>query len=364
MSEALDFTLNPSEYETFFHDSLLGLYLGSAAISVFEQGKVQVVSVDQAYQAQGPEHLTVLLRGVLVHHKGWISPGCHFAGDDLALMPKDAPAAVWSIDLSESGPLQSRCALRAAITAALAAAQRAVDAATPPRDLPAPDSLCDVDHPMIRRQATRLLRATEAATAEAIFKFVQAMPYRFGTWQERASETLARGSGMCTTKANLQVALMRVAGLEAGFVEVPMSMKVLGELMPEAWLMMMRPTVRHYYGAVKLGGRWHAADSSYNDDSATIYLKTLPQLAWMLPVFLGEGRPYSPTAEAQSLDPFDITVVPHLNEEMGKKSRFTPAQFEALNTRLDRAQHCWQKWVDPDHPDLQPAEQASTERLA
>lgn len=364
MFQAVHFAPKQSEYEEFFDDSLLGLYLGSDASDVFRCGVVQHVKLGETFDTQSGDHCFVLLKGVLVHDKGWVSPGCEIPHISGRLTPKDAPAVIWSLDMSANGAAATHGRMRDAVLCAQAAMARAIEAATPPQDLPAPDTLCDTDHPAIRRQAARLRRATEAATAEAIFKFVQAMPYRFGTWQERASVTLARGSGMCTTKANLQVALMRAAGLEAGFVEVPMSTSVLGKLMPDAWLAMMRPTVRHYFGAVKLGGRWHAADSSYNDDSVRVYLRTMPEFAWLIPAFLDEGRPYNPTAEVQSADPFDIVVVPHLNEEMGKKSRFTPAQFEALNTRLDRAQHCWKAWLAPDHPDLQDALPHSAERRA
>ena len=209
-----------------------------------------------------------------------------------------------------------------------------------------------MDHPAIQRRVARLRRSSDEATAQAIFSFVQSLPYRFGNWQERASDTLARGSGMCTTKANLQVALMRAAGLEAGFSEVPMVMSVLGKLMPDAWLPLMRPTVRHYFGAVKLGGRWHAADSSYTDDSMQIYLEAIPGFDYLLPATLSNGHPYSPAHAHDGLDVFDIQVVPHLQDEMSKKSRFSPMQFEALNTRLDRAQGSWKQWLAPDHPDL------------
>jgi len=168
--------------------------------------------------------------------------------------------------------------------------------------------------------------------------FVQRIPYRFGTWQERASDTLARGVGMCTTKANLQVALMRAARLQAGFVEFPMSTAVLGKLMPDGWLALQRAEVKHYFAAVDLGGRWHGADASYDDAAIEVYALTMAAQAAMVRVpRLAEGAPFAPAMLARGVDYFDITVVPHLNEEMSKKSRFQPRHFEALNTRLDRA---------------------------
>lgn len=163
------------------------------------------------------------------------------------------------------------------------------------------------------------------------------MPYRFGHWHERASTTLVRGVGMCTTKANLQVALMRAAGLEAGFVETPMPMSKLGKLMPDAWLALMRNEVRHYFAAVKLNGTWWACDASYDDTAFKIYIETMPELSFLIPAFFDEGRPYSPAYEAKGDDPTDIAVVAHLEGVMGKSSRFGPRHFEALNTKVDRA---------------------------
>lgn len=336
-----------------FEDSVLALYLGATAPRIFALGAVCYLQAGDNFTTGGAETLNIVLDGVLLSEQGWQGPGCHFAGDETHYTVKGDSAIIWVLDRSRSDTVTTGLqALTAFLSNALTAADKALQAATPPADLPHPDTLCDVDHPLIRRQAARLRRTSEAATAEAIFLFVQAMPYRFGNWQERASDTLARGNGMCTTKANLQVTLMRAAGLEAGFVEMPMAMSVLGKLMPAAWLAMMRPTVRHYFGAVKLGGRWHAADSSYNDDSMGIYLENFPDYGHLLPARLAEGYPYSPTAEKNGMDPFDIQVVPHLREEMSKKSRFSPAQFEALNTRLDRAQGSWRNWVEQDHPDL------------
>lgn len=336
-----------------FEDSILALYLGQFAARIFGLGAVCHLCEGDSFTLGGPQTLNIVLDGVLVSEQGWQGPGCHVPGDSTRYAVKGDRAVVWVLDRSgDAWQGAAGCPLHVALDNALKAAARALTAATPTEELPDPETLSDVDHPQIRRQAARLRRTTRAATAEAIFLFVQAMPYRFGNWQERASDTLARGNGMCTTKANLQVTLMRAAGLEAGFVEMPMSMSVLGKLMPAAWLAMMRPTVRHYFGAVKLGGRWHAADSSYNDDSMGIYLENFPDYAHLLPARLSAGQPYSPTAEKNGMDPFDIQVVPHLNAEMSKKSRFSPAQFEALNTRLDRAQGSWRNWVEDDHPDL------------
>lgn len=328
-----------------FEDSTLGLYLDDDAANVFSLGRIRHLSPGQALGDENPFALHVVVDGRLAGPRCWHGPGNHFSGPGEGLVALDLPAYVWTLDMrSPEWSATANRPYRRAMTHALIAADAAEAAVTPPVSLPDPETLCDVDHPEIRRHSVRLRRTTAAGTAAAIFHYVQPMPYRFGTWQERASETLARGTGMCTTKANLQVALMRSAGLEAGFVEVPMPIKTLGKLMPTGWLALMRPVVRHYFAAVKLGGRWHSADASYDDGAAGIYLQTLPHLAHLMPAFLDEGRPYSPAMESNGSNPFDIEVVPHLNEEMGKRSRFLPCHFEAMNTRLDRARGTQRYW--------------------
>jgi len=329
--------VNP-ELPGLFVDSVLGLYLDDLASEVYGFGAVAHLPPGAGLAPAGARVLTVVLDGRLAGRGGWFGPGNHFFGDPPGLMATDVAARIWRVNLAaaEWQAAGNRPVARA-LERALQAAGAAEAAATPPAVLPDPATLCDHTHPEIRRRAARLRRATPASTAEAVLKFVQPMPYRFGPWQERASDTLERGVGMCTTKANLQVALMRAAGLEAGFVESPMPVAVLGKLMPDGWLALQRPVVKHYFAAVRLGGRWHAADASYDDASYGIYLQSFPHTAPLRIPSMAEGRPYAPAFLAKHADPWQIEVRDELAEEMGKKSRFHPRHFEALNTRLDRA---------------------------
>jgi hypothetical protein len=337
---------NPALLFTF-EDSTLGLYLDTNCAGAFSFGNTQMIAPGNPLLSYGPDHLHIILQGRLQGEKAWFGPGNHFTGDVGPLVTGDVSALVWTLDLTANAwTSRENRALRRAMTQALIAADSAEAAVTLAAShmLPDPNTLCDHTHPDIRRQAIRLMRATPASTAKAIFYYVQAMPYRFGAWQERASDTLAKGRGMCTTKANLEVALFRAAGLEAGFIESPLEMGVLGILMPDSWRALMRPTVRHYFAAVKLDGRWHSADATYPNACCDLFVRTAPELGPLVPVVFDAGKPFSPSAFIHNSDPFVSAVLPNLATEMGKKSRFTSHHFEALNTRLDRTQGLHLKW--------------------
>lgn len=336
--------INP-ELLDLFTDTTLGLYLETNAATIFALGAVRLLAPGEALDDTNPLALHVVLDGTAAAGRDWYGPGNHFSGASEAMRALEGGARIWTLDLgSAAWRTTANRPNRRMLTHGLIAADSAEAAATLPAVLPDPETLCDTDHPEIRRQAIRLRRSTPASTAEAIFLFVQAMPYRFGNWQERASETMARGTGMCTTKANLQVALMRVCGLEAGFVEIPMQISVLGQLMPTGWRPLMRDQVKHYFAAVKLGGRWHAADASYTDDAMRVYQQQMPDARLFIPGFLAEDRPYSPCHYYAEADPFSIEVRTEINDIMGKRSRFLPRHFEALNVRLDLAQGSHRHW--------------------
>lgn len=344
MTTELAQKLNPELLE-LFRDSTLGLYLDGHEDAIFALGTVNFLAPGGALDSHGILPLHVVLDGRLTAPDGWYGPGNHFEANGQPMTAIDLPARVWTIDLrSQALVAPENRMLKRRLTQALLAADAAEAFATPPENLPDPETLCDVDHPEIRRRAARLRRASPASTAEAILQFVQPFPYRFGAWQERASDTLARGVGMCTTKSNLQVALLRASGLEAGFVELPMPTAVLGKLMPSGWVALQRPVVKHYYAAVKLGGVWHGCDSSYDSASSRIYLESYPWMAHRENPVLSEGAPYIPALEYQNKDLFDIEVFPSLATEMGKKSRFLTRHFESLNTRVDRLRGTHLQW--------------------
>jgi transglutaminase-like putative cysteine protease len=321
-----------------FSESRVGFYLGSHALKLFRLGSWQRLGPGVPLAQRSPRSVHVMLSGRLVGPNNlWLGPGNLFAASSEPLLALDHGTWVWTLETQQSvWRAAANSDLRVLLAQAVAAVQTGEAAAGPPATLPDPSILCDLAHPTIQTLAEQLRRDTPAATAEAVFHTVQRMPYRFGLWQETASRTLARGSGMCTTKANLQVALMRALGLEAGFVEVPVEIGVLGVLMPEAWRALMRSHVKHYFAAVKLGGRWHSADASFCDASLMLFSEVMDDLSGIVPPRFQEGRPYHPVSHVRGIDPFAIDVLPHLHAEMGKSSRFLPKHFEAMNTQLDQ----------------------------
>lgn len=325
-----------------FHESVLGLYLGRHAPLVFSMGQVRTL-LPEAQLVQPAGALTVLLRGQLLAPARWWGPGNHLLDMAQPLRAGDAGARVWMLPARAQAGQQG-------VLDALLAAEAAEQVASAVFCLPAPEDPCNHEHPLIRRAAHRLAGADAERSAQAVFRFVQRMPYRFGGWQERASDTLLRGMGVCTAKAHLQVALWRALGLEAGFVEIELSMKVLSLLMPSRWVPLMRTRVRHYCAAVRLADRWHVADASFSDEAIGLFIEADPSLAPHGRLGFGIGQPFHPVAGIQGQDPYDVQVQPDIRAAMHKRSRFEAHHFEALNTRLDRAhglQHLWMQRLQP-----------------
>jgi len=83
---------------------------------------------------------------------------------------------------------------------------------------------CDHDHPLIRRTAERLQvpESTRLAVARNSFFFVRdSIVFGFDLFQQKASETLGLGYGVCWNKALLLIALLRANGIPARFCSIP-----------------------------------------------------------------------------------------------------------------------------------------------
>ena len=143
---------------------------------------------------------------------------------------------------------------------------------------------------------------------------------------------------MCTTKSNLQVAICRAAGIEAGFVEINVEADCLRKFLPPKWGSIIKEPATHFLAAVKLGGRWHPAESSYTDPLLNIISTYYPNICGLNNSVLDIGSPIHPAALLMGRDPYDIIVIPSLNHAMAKRSSHNVDRLEVMNVVLDRIQ--------------------------
>lgn len=83
-----------------------------------------------------------------------------------------------------------------------------------------PSELCDFDRsPEIKAKARELTESCRTARQkfQHLFGLVKELPYGLEDWDVAASETLAKGWGMCSGKSNLLVALLRSLGIPARY---------------------------------------------------------------------------------------------------------------------------------------------------
>ena len=83
-----------------------------------------------------------------------------------------------------------------------------------------PTQLCNFDtHPEIRRKALKLTQgySEQEEIFQRIFAFVKEFPYTLEDWDIPASTTLAKGCGMCSSKTNLLVAMLRSVKIPARY---------------------------------------------------------------------------------------------------------------------------------------------------
>jgi transglutaminase-like putative cysteine protease len=198
-----------------------------------------------------------------------------------------------------------------------------------------PVDLCNPSHPAITHLARFLARADQRQTATAIWDFVRYVAYRIGFWDVSAAEVLRLGFGMCTTKATLQVALLRASRIESAFGEAVCPSALMAPLVPAAYrhFITRKPNVRHYFAVARLAGRWQPLDATF-PPAVWRALHSAPSSA---PGPYGRHHAVSallgPAAAA-----FDVH--PDLNHVVAKRPFFDEDSVEAMNLLLDRIQGC------------------------
>lgn len=191
---------------------------------------------------------------------------------------------------------------------------------------------CDSDHPAIQKITQYLKSKDDWESAINVWQFVRNIPYRFGFWNVKASQTLELGFGMCTTKANLQVALLRALGIKAQFGECKVAAKYLIPFLPAAYRNMITKNIKHYFAIVTLDGKPYRADASFTREALQILANAHPQYT---PLIYERFR----RKQEFAIDKEDThKVFDDLSHVMNKRPFYDADNAEAMNLYLDSYQ--------------------------
>lgn len=192
---------------------------------------------------------------------------------------------------------------------------------------------CDCEHSEIRAKTRELEGKDETETAINVWNFISLIPYRFDFWNIKASETLAKWRGMCTNKANLQIAILRAAGIPAAYGIMKIRKSALLDVSDQEFYEKISPVTTHIFAYVYLNGEWIATDATrdrtlegdvppnpldnraYPWDGKTHYKKS--------PDYVVSEQPISP----------------NIDQKLEVKPRFlTQEVLENINNHIDRMQ--------------------------
>jgi len=202
---------------------------------------------------------------------------------------------------------------------------------------------CDFDHPSIQQVAKLLRGQDDWASAINVWEFVQSLPYRFGFWHLKASQTLELGFGMCTTKSNLQVALLRALNIEAKFGEALVQSKYISPLILPTYFNKIKKThIKHYFCLVKLEGEWFRSDASFSIEAMQMLAEHYPQqFSHLVHDKFQRGQHFVVEIEEKTIDTLLV---------MQKRPFYKYGNLEAMNILLDKRQGfsaLMPRWVPP-----------------
>jgi hypothetical protein len=192
------------------------------------------------------------------------------------------------------------------------------------------ENYCDFDHPSIQQVASLLRGKDDWESAINIWEFVQSMPYRFGFWHLKASQTLELGFGMCTTKSHLQVALLRALGIESKFGEKRMDSKYVKPFLLPAYHSKIKKKIKHYFCLVKLDGEWFRSDASYSKEAMQLLAESDPEMSHFLQERFERGKHFFLEIEDK--------VKEDLSDLMHKRPFYKEGNVESMNILLDKRQ--------------------------
>jgi transglutaminase-like putative cysteine protease len=123
---------------------------------------------------------------------------------------------------------------------------------------------CDFDHPAVSGLARELANGEPdpVMVTMATFKFTRDnIRFGFDLVQVKASETLAKGYGVCWNKSLLLVALLRCNKIPARMAYNPVKREFMRPAMGDA-CQALTETVNHCFTQVQLNSQWVMADAT------------------------------------------------------------------------------------------------------
>lgn len=224
---------------------------------------------------------------------------------------------------------------------------------------------CDSDSPLIQRAARNILFQTSKDPQEMIrslFYWVRDnIEYHVGLKGKKASETLLEGSGSCSHKANLFIALLRAVGIPAGFMLLEVQTRsYFGPTALERFKRFFSEKSLHIYSAVFLQDRWIELDNTDDIRMGHGFYHLSPQC-----------KPVEWNGESQSLLNLEASHIlskspapmPSIDSIFQKSTRLSEDVLHTLNSymvylrrfgvlidRVEEIEAQFFKWYAEQHP--------------
>ncbi len=125
---------------------------------------------------------------------------------------------------------------------------------------------CDISHPTIKKHVKSIIdpSRSDKENAVEIFNFVRDnVAYALDFYNKKASDTLKSLSGMCTNKSNLLIAMLRTAGIPAGYGILKVNAKeYFGPIMLPIFKKLVSSESSHVYTVAFISNKWIKCDPS------------------------------------------------------------------------------------------------------
>lgn len=128
-----------------------------------------------------------------------------------------------------------------------------------------PTILCDSDSQEIKKKAHELIKRTKTPKEAAlkIFYFVRdEIPYSFDFTDVKASQTLRTRLGLSFQKTNLQIALLRAAGIPARYHRVSCRKQLLRGIISSLLYLVLPEVNPHFWCECYLSRKWVSCEAT------------------------------------------------------------------------------------------------------